>query len=204
MSNLRDLVNESLKRNEIVMHQNGFYQLPLINAARLHIWPSEKQKSQKNYNGMHNHRFSFKSLILLGSLVHKEYNLLYNGNGRYQVYEIVPKDELSGQFQPTNQFVDVKETRKLILKSGNEYFFEKGLFHESINEKNILTATIMRKTSVDDNIAVKVIGVRDFDSEDNDFSRVSIDKDKAMFYLDEVLNQTKPEILLKAYSFVVN
>ncbi len=203
-NNLTKLVTEALKTNVVRMHQNGFYQLDLINDARLHIWPDQKQERQKNYNGIHDHRFSFESFIILGCLLHTEYGPVQNPNGKYQLYAVAPKNSVSGELKPTNNFFDVLETKSLELHPGNLYEFDKGIFHQSINKREILTSTVMKKTSCDEAIQPRVIGVRNYDPDDNTFDRLQIDEDKALFYIKRVLRETNPEILAQAYQFVIN
>jgi len=120
------------------------------------------------------------------------------------MYDIVPKDKYGNQFKPTGKLFNLKINKRDSLSPGDEYLFKSGLFHESVNKEGLLTATIIKKTSVDEDVAVRVIGVKDFDPKDNEFDRTKINQDVARHYLEEVLLNTNQEILSKAYEFCLN
>ncbi len=203
MKTLKQIIEESLQKNSFRMHPNGFYQLDLIQDTRLHIWPPQKEESQKNYNPIHDHTFSFKSLILLGCLIHSEYQFLENPKGKYQLYEVIPQGSISTIMKPTGKFVDIILHKEIYLNPGNKYIFEKQKFHESVNKEGVLTSTIMKKIQgFKKDLHARIIGIRDHDPEDNDFDRLNINQERARFYLNEVLENLNPEILDKANSFI--
>lgn len=191
-----------LKTNQFRMHPNGFYQLDIGNNSRLHIWPPEKQEHQKNYNPIHDHTFSFDSFILIGHLKHYEYDYMEDEDGEYQMYNVIPVEGNHTIMEPTGKFINIIKSKEMHLLPGSRYTFEKHKFHESVNEKGVLTATIMKKTQQGYDLRARIIGIRNHDPDDNSFDRTKIDQDKAHMYLEDVLANTGKNILYGAHKFI--
>ena len=159
------------------VHGNGFVQLdiPGSNTHRLHIWPEKKLDTQKVYTGIHNHKFSFKSKVLLGKLVHLQYEDLVrdNFNGEWNIYTTVPRDrEDKGLVLATSDLFKLVNPQKFEMSAGSEYEFKAGKFHDSYGVG--LTATLMNKGDVED---IQVIVTCPKDKEpDNDFNRYQFEE----------------------------
>lgn len=71
------------------VHGNGFVQLDLTKAARLHIWGDPRIPKQKVATPIHDHVFGFESTILVGRVISLMYHVTPREHGDFRVY--VPK-----------------------------------------------------------------------------------------------------------------
>lgn len=72
---------------QISLHGLGFIQVKLPANRRLHVWhPDLPRRACFEHSPIHNHRFSFRSTVLVGTQV----------NRRYNVIEIDPADAVLG------------------------------------------------------------------------------------------------------------
>src|SRR4051812_11171605 len=55
------------------VHPNGFIQVDINEAERLHCWHPKLPYRQKTYHPIHNHIFTFDSVILTGRLINVRY-----------------------------------------------------------------------------------------------------------------------------------
>ncbi len=69
LSHLQSLVTEYSPR----VHANGFIQIDITPAVRLHIWGDARIPKQKVPTPIHDHAFAFTSRVLVGSLTQREY-----------------------------------------------------------------------------------------------------------------------------------
>ena len=61
-------------QQRITLHGLGFIQLQLEGGQRLHVWhPSLPRRKCYEESFIHDHRFSFESTVLVGSLVNRVY-----------------------------------------------------------------------------------------------------------------------------------
>lgn len=137
---MRSWLNEFVRgrRARPVVHENGFIQLPLTEYIRLHVWPDGVITRQKTHNPIHDHRFSFESSVLLGTLRHITYGWIEDAAGPMEVFSV-----LGGKLVPTSRFGQADVTSAYMIPAGTSYFFAKGQLHES--QGIGLTATLMEK-----------------------------------------------------------
>jgi hypothetical protein len=157
------------------VHGNGFIQLEMTKRIRLHVWPGPGQelKKQKVHTGIHTHRFNFRSAVIKGEVLHKEFNFQFHRDGTHRLYSPTANERLA----PTNKVGDLFLKRSTIITEGQEYTFAAGLFHETIaNDSSI---TLMEKTDVFD-IPVYVACPVD-EEPDNIFDRDEDNPDRALW-----------------------
>jgi len=156
------------------VHGNGFIQLGLTDKIRLHVWPDHTYtlKRQVVDTGIHTHRFAYKSTLLTGGLVHREYaftKYLPERTDEITHRLFMPgKDE---RLYPTMDFGTLRLLSELLLKPGDEYTFGPNRFHEIVLVAS-LSATLMEKIyELDDPpmVAVKIGKTPDntFDRDDD-------------------------------------
>jgi len=154
------------------VHGNGFIQLDIPGSPghRINIWPEQKLQTQKVYTGIHNHKFSFKSKVLLGTLIHKQFeNIVLDDNGDCNIYKAAPRDNEDTQLVlASSHLFKLTNPQTFKMTAGSEYEFLAGKFHDSNGCG--LTATLMEKTSIDKSIDVIVVCPKDKEP-DNDFNR---------------------------------
>lgn len=104
---------------------------------RLHIWHPEQPITRPD-SDMHNHKFSFSSLVLKGMLLH-EVVIPVKGDG-YNLWTTFQDAGAEAQLAGT---VNVQPAGKMYVSPNQEYIFEAGRFHRS--EVMGLTITRMQK-----------------------------------------------------------
>ena len=121
-------------------HGNGFTQLPLSATRRLHVWHPHLPPIPGHNATIHNHVWDMQSRVLLGTLVHRTWNVVrdYSGRCTHDIYQLgearpdrhsgVCRLELTGEYQ---------------MAAGSVYVFGVNQWHES--EAAGLTATLMEK-----------------------------------------------------------
>lgn len=180
--------------NQLRLHQNGFIQLDLPDEkSRLHVWSEELPKAQDPRTPIHNHRFCFKSKIIVGELTHQEYIWvpaerardgdvvcrLYTGSGDYQNLVLAPEPYEGA----------VWEGGTFIYQVGDEYHFQHGAYHDSWGKG--LTATIMTKTETDCIPYATVVVPLGEGGPDNDFRRDQYPQEVLMPFVAGVLAELK-------------
>jgi hypothetical protein len=64
-------------QEQISLHGLGFIQVKLSEARRMHVWhPDLPRRACFEWSAIHNHRFSFRSTVLVGQQVNRRYNVL--------------------------------------------------------------------------------------------------------------------------------
>lgn len=156
------------------VHGNGFIQLEMTKRIRLHVWPEVGQelKSQKVYTGIHTHRFNFRSAVIKGSLVHREYHFQPAKDGAYRLYTPTSNERLEATGRVGNMVV----RKTIALVEGQEYTFAAGLFHETLSGGAV---TLMEKT---DQFDIPVYVACPVDKEpDNIFDRDEDNTDRTLW-----------------------
>ncbi len=174
---------------DLRMHGNGFLQLELGDGARLHIWSDDLPPAQRVNTAIHNHRFSFNSNVLLGTLINKEYRFLSGGTGSYNIYVPEKKDGENTELVATGQSGDFKWRGDNVLQAGEGYRFRAGDFHETLWEG--LTATYFRKTMTHYAFTPSVACPADLEP-DNEFDRYEGKGVDLWEFVDQVMEKIAP------------
>ena len=161
---------------DIYRHGNGFMQADLPIGARLHIWNPDLGQAQRIATPIHDHRFSFRSVVLYGYQNHWTYNPITTEDSTrwtHHVYQAQPTTRQSTELVPTGAVVSVGAPICYTIPAGESYLFEQYLFHETpIIEYAI---TVLFKLANDPDHATRVlcpIGSQP----DNDYDRYSMDR----------------------------
>ena len=72
--------------DQISLHGLGFIQVKLPNSARMHVWhPDLPRRSCYDFSSIHNHRFSFRSRVLIGQQINRRYRVWENQHGGHDL-----------------------------------------------------------------------------------------------------------------------
>ena len=150
---LKDWESRSMENPR--QHGNGFYQLDLSDGEhryRLHVWDPEAPQAQVVPTPIHNHRFSFRSLVLYGSQHHVTYSIDAVRRGQsiqrptHRIYRAYQRDGEDTELVSANLNCVVRQTGHKVIPMGHTYEFEWGHWHETPVPE--LTVTLLEKTEV--------------------------------------------------------
>ncbi len=170
------------------LHGNGFIQLDIPpdiygHERRLNIWDPELEGlGQIVRTGIHDHRFSFLSRIIVGHQINVEYKLdnissdEYPPKDGYHIYKPIRKegteDTKLERFSAYEYKLVVNRVDEIPL--GQSYYMDMSKFHDTLPQD--LTATIMTKMFVDESKIPSVM-VSVNEEPDNEFDRDTVDKE---------------------------
>ncbi len=130
------------------VHPNGFIQLDLDEANRLHVWHPNLPYRQRTFHPVHAHIFDLQSCVYSGRLVHVEY-VLYNGQSfgvkdshvRWTAECIGGSDTVLRRTEDPACFLC--SVNLIAVQPGEDYVFPAFRFHETL--ANEPTLTVMTK-----------------------------------------------------------
>jgi len=178
--------------NKPRVHPNGFIQLDLDAARRLHVWHPRLPYRQKTFSPVHDHIFDFDSELLVGRLVNVKYLPKENASGSHQKWQV---GLIAGE---NTKLMKVDEVRYSlypvevnITQPGYVYHMEKYVLHETLT--NEPTMTIMTKSNAElttgPNCQGASVMVPWNEEPDNDFRRDAVDTHILWGLIDETLNR---------------
>lgn len=115
------------------VHGNGFIQLDLTPQRRLHIWGDPRIPRQVIPSTIHDHTFSFRSVVYVGQLVHREIVLYPHARGAYEMYYAVTNHGEDTRLVKTATRYNAVITAERLLRVGDTYTFEARKFHETLS-----------------------------------------------------------------------
>ncbi len=159
-----------------------------MTGSRLHIW-DESLPCQRVATPIHDHRFAFESTVLLGHLIHVEYDFQYSGKGGHRIYtpqrtpgtedtKLVAMSDEAGRGYPLTR-------SRLDVIPGESYAFAAREFHETVYVG--LTATLFRKTG-ESGAPPRILCSVDQEP-DNDFHRDEQDVEALWTLIGRVLSE---------------
>jgi len=128
---------------------------------RIHIWSKDLVKAGIHENGdAHNHRFDMTSHVLIGQIVHEEFDIEPSSTGEYTTMEVTHARKASGNnfHGPTSGTAKRYTVRRHMgsICAGNFYTFPAGLFHRNIVSGEI-TITCVEKHNQREDIRAEVM-----------------------------------------------
>lgn len=121
---------------ELSYHPNGFLQVAGGTNKRLHVWSSDIPRQQRP-TLIHNHRFGFKSTVIMGMLINVRYRVLTPGSDEWSstFVRFVPKTH-EGRYTELVQSMDkamytVVVEDYQVLHEGESYEMRPYEYHES-------------------------------------------------------------------------
>jgi hypothetical protein len=94
---------------------------------RFHIWDREISADQE----YHNHRYDFKSYVLLGSLLNEIASVVEDPKGEF-AHVVVRYDGITSERVPSQKRFSVNEIKSFIMKEGDFYELNCNDFHRSL------------------------------------------------------------------------
>lgn len=165
-------ISERSHGNVPRVHGNGFIQLDLEPGARLHIWGHPALPRQKVDTGIHDHRFGFRSCVVVGRIVNAMWvttELMGSVIGAtHKVYQPAARDGEDTTLSDTGRRVIASIHYSQTVLREQTYYMEPGDFHETFTDRP--SATIMTKERTNHSHVARVLVPVDREP-DNDFNR---------------------------------
>ena len=129
-------------KEQISLHGLGFIQVTLPANKRLHVWhPDLPRRSCYQYSSIHNHRFSFKSTVLVGTQVNQRYHIVMHPEGTHEaISHDGPRSEKGGRLSyPVGRVNIVKKGDVETYTPGSWYIMPPLEYHETPNSGIVVT-----------------------------------------------------------------
>ncbi|RWO06344.1 MAG: hypothetical protein EOS07_22155 [Mesorhizobium sp.] len=132
----------------IRVHGNGFIQIDLPNARRLHVWGHPAIPRQVVSTQIHDHRFDFYSFVLRGTMVNVVYRVrtIDHQEPSHTVYTPQARAGEDTVLVPYGPPVKLYPSKAEAILAGDSYRMRAGEVHETF--VNQPTATLMLKGDV--------------------------------------------------------
>ena len=127
---------------QISLHGLGFIQVKLSGNQRLHVWhPDLPRRSCYEHSAIHNHRFSFRSQVLVGRQVNRRYYVWSNPDSgtHNRISHDGPRSEKGGRLSYIAERVDVAPLPDEYVHAGDSYLMPKLEYHETPNTGIVVT-----------------------------------------------------------------
>ena len=132
-------------KEKISLHGLGFMQIKLPANRRMHIWhPDLPRRSCFEHSAIHNHRFSFRSTVLIGTQVNRGYMVRANEFGGHdRISHDGPRSEKGGRLSYVAERVEVFHLYDRQYEAGDSYIMQRLDYHATPNSG--IVVTIMEK-----------------------------------------------------------
>jgi len=173
-------------KGQITLHGLGFLQVKLPNNQRIHVWhPDLPKRKCAEFSPFHNHRFAFRSQVLVGTQINQRGKLWTRGIGQgprgSQYVEVVSHD---GPRRPTGSresYVSGKAVLEVFAREyygpGESYEMPIGQYHRTVTHKDSpVVVTLMTKLS-ESTIHAKSL-IKPGETFDQEFDRFQLSEDE--------------------------
>lgn len=174
---------------QISLHGLGFIQMKLPGQRRLHVWhPDLPRRKCFDYSAIHNHRFSFRSTVLVGVQVNRRYNVIEQTGGTHdRISHDGPRSERGGRQSYVAGSVNVAALPDEHYEPGQSYEMPILQYHETPNSGVVVT--VMEKLVEGEIHASSLIEHgRTFDQ---DFDRFQLDADRLWSFVRAALEHAE-------------
>ena len=138
-------------KEQISLHGLGFIQVKMPGNRRLHAWhPELPRRKCFEYSAIHNHRFSFRSTVLVGTQVNRRYNVLeapfedaFGPRSHFRISHDGPRSEKGGRLSYIAGQARVSALPDEQYGPGESYEMPVLQYHETPNSGVVVT--IMEK-----------------------------------------------------------
>jgi hypothetical protein len=169
------------------VHGNGFVQLDLTPTRRLHVWGDSRIPRQIVPTTIHDHTFSFSSIVCRGQLVHREITVRSEFDGAYEMYYAVTNHGEDTRLVRNGERYSALIAAEHLLREGDEYTFEKFKFHETVAPWLCVTVIDKDGLTLSQGGASPNVLVPFGWEPDNTFDRYQTDADLLWQIIDEAL-----------------
>lgn len=131
----------------ISAHGLGFVQVKLPANRRLHVWhPALPRRSCYDHSAIHNHRFSFRSTVLIGHQFNERADLILHPEGTHDVISHDgPRSVRGGRESFVAGRVNIRLRGVEEFRPGESYFMPELQYHHTPNSGVVVT--LMEKLS---------------------------------------------------------
>lgn len=167
VANLIELVLKDWESNcstvRVQIHPLGFlavrWELGGGKELRLHIWSKDVKISQLPNWPIHDHVFSFRSVVLVGRVQNKLYELVDFAVGRsvVNIFEVHYVDNTSTMVW-SGAKAKIKPTRTNIQISGSYYDLPEKILHRSVLRSDFAVTVLATQKNPDNSLNARVIG----------------------------------------------
>jgi hypothetical protein len=173
------------------IHGNGFIQLDFSPSVRLHVWGPHIPR-QKVDTPVHNHRFSFTSLVLRGSMINRRYEFGpplrrpdYPPMQTHRIYIARARNLEDTVLQRTEATVALVRGNDTVIPMGHSYSMQAGEVHESIVYDSTVTVIMKDGPSLAQQGPTPTVYVPLDIEPDNSFDRYSIPENRLWAMIEE-------------------
>ena len=147
MTNKTDLKDFTPTSETISAHGLGFIQVKLPANRRLHVWhPALPRRKCFNFSALHNHRFSFRSTVLVGLQFNQRADLIMHPEGTHDVISHDgPRSGKGGRLSFVAGRVNVHLREIERYAPGESYVMPELEYHHTPNSG--IVVTLMEKLS---------------------------------------------------------
>lgn len=126
---------------QISLHGLGFLQIKLPGNRRIHVWhPDLPRRSCFHHSAIHNHRFSFRSTVLIGEQVNQRYAVWPSEHGSYdRISHDGPRSEKGGRLSFVDGRVNIEPLSREHYGPGESYDMPALHYHETPNAAYCVT-----------------------------------------------------------------
>lgn len=126
---------------KITLHGLGFLQVKAGPNRRLHVWhPELPRRRCFEHSAIHNHRFSFRSTVLVGVQVNQRYAVTGDVDGSHdRISHDGPRSPKGGRLSYVAERVSVSPLREERYVAGCSYVMPELHYHETPNTGVVVT-----------------------------------------------------------------
>lgn len=152
-----DLKDYTPTSETISAHGLGFVQIKLPANRRLHVWhPALPRRACFDHSAVHNHRFGFRSTVLVGRQLNQRVDLIFHPEGSHDVISHDgPRSEKGGRLSYVAGRVNLRLREVESYEAGESYTMPVFEYHHTPNSGVVVT--LMEKLAEDTIHACTVI-----------------------------------------------
>lgn len=126
---------------QITLHGLGFLQIKLPGNSRMHVWhPDLPRRSCFEFSAIHNHRFSFRSTVLVGQQINRRFAVWDNLDGTHDlISHDGPRSEKGGRLSFVAGQVSVRPLIDEVYEAGASYVMPELHYHATPNSGIVVT-----------------------------------------------------------------
>jgi hypothetical protein len=136
----------SATAEQISLHGLGFIQVKLPANRRMHVWhPDLPRRSCYAWSAIHNHRFAFRSTVLVGQQMNRRFTVAAKADGSHdRISHDGPRGETGGRLSYVAERVGVwQQGPTIVYAPGQSYIMQPLDYHDTPNSG--IVVTIMEK-----------------------------------------------------------
>lgn len=126
---------------QISLHGLGFIQVKLPGNQRMHVWhPDLPRRSCYEHSAVHNHRFSFRSRVLIGRQVNRTFLVKEDAAGGHDlISHDGPRSEKGGRLSYVAGRVSIRPLEPEEYGPGESYCMPALGYHDTPNQGIVVT-----------------------------------------------------------------